>query len=121
MAYMRMYADESGESRLETMPVSYEPLIYAPPAPALEMSEVSPASGMVLVRFEIGWDSELHPTPRKQMFLMLSGVFQGGLSDGTTFDLHPGDVVSMEDTTGKGHSARVLGDAPVEAVMVHLA
>ncbi|MDU8929320.1 hypothetical protein RXV86_18155 [Alisedimentitalea sp. MJ-SS2] len=120
MAYLRMYADESGESRLETMPMSYEPLVYAPPAPALGMSDVSPAAGLVFVQFENGWDSELHPSPRKQMFMMLSGVFQGGLSDGTTYDLYPGDVVLMEDTTGKGHSARVLGDAPVEAVMVHL-
>jgi hypothetical protein len=35
-------------------------------------------------------------------------------------DLKPGDVVLMEDTTGKGHTARAMDGAEVCAMMVHL-
>jgi hypothetical protein len=32
--------------------------------------------------------------------------------DGTTFTVRPGDVVLAEDTTGSGHSWRLIGDEP---------
>jgi hypothetical protein len=35
-------------------------------------------------------------------------------------DLRPGDVLLMEDTTGRGHTARTMDGAEVHAMMVHL-
>jgi hypothetical protein len=34
--------------------------------------------------------------------------------------LEPGDVLRLEDTTGKGHHARVHGSSDVSAMMIHL-
>ena len=120
MKYLRLYADEDGESRVEEMQAGFNMAVYAPPAPAFGVSDPTEAKRVILVHFPAGWDSDLHPAPRRQLFVMLSGRFQGQTSDGALMDLAPGDVVLMEDTTGKGHSARTIGGSDVHALMVHL-
>jgi len=120
MKYTRLYADENGESHFEDMPVDFDMAVYAPPAPAFGVSDPVEAKRFIMVHFPAGWDSELHPAPRRQLFVMLSGHFQGQTSGGVVMDLGPGDAVLMEDTTGKGHSARTMGGSEVHALMVHL-
>ncbi len=120
MKYQHLYADEAGESQMEGLSADLVPLVYAPPAPALEISAPVEATGLIYVRFPAGWDSELHPTPQRQLLIVLSGNLMGGLSDGTEFELTAGDIVLMEDTTGKGHTARTLNNQDVLAIMVHL-
>ena len=120
MKYLRLYADETGESRVEEMQAEFDMAVYAPPAPAFGVSRPTDAMRFIMVHFPAGWDSKLHPAPRRQLFVMLSGQFQGQASDGTVMDLGPGDVILMEDTTGKGHSARTIGGSDVHALMVHL-
>ncbi len=120
MKYLRLYAGEDGESRVEEMSAEFDMANYAPPAPAFGVSDPTDAKRFIMVHFPAGWDSDLHPAPRRQLFVMLSGQFQGQASDGTVMDLRPGDVILMEDTTGKGHSARTLGGSEVHALMVHL-
>ena len=120
MKYLRLYADENGESRVEKMSVEFNPVNYAPPAPPFGISDRSDVTGSIYVRFPAGWTSELHPTPRRQLFVALSGNFSGRTSDGTRLNLKPGDVVLMEDTVGKGHTAEVIGDEDVFAMMIHL-
>ena len=120
MQYLRLYADAEGESHVEEIDVSYTPLNYAPPAPPIDFSEPTDASRYVMVRFHAEWDSELHPTPRRQLFIVLSGEIEGETTDGSVMNLRPGDVVLMEDTTGKGHTAKAVGGQEVLAMMVHL-
>lgn len=120
MKYLRMYVGEAGESRVEELEATLAPLVYAPPAPALDISDPTDATRFVMVRFAPDWFGDFHPTPRRQLFIMLSGDVEGGLSDGTFFRVTTGDVLLMGDTTGKGHSTRVLNGKEVRAIMVHL-
>lgn len=120
MKYLRIFAGEDGESHFEEMKTEYAPVVYAPPAPAFGVSEPVAAARYVRVRFPAGWDSDLHPAPRRQLFVMLSGWFEGKTSGGAAMVFQPGDTVLMEDTTGRGHSAKVIGDEEVLALMVHL-
>ena len=82
MKYLRLYADEDGESHVEEKEATYTSLEYAPPAPAIELAEPVDATRYVIVRFPAGWDSGLHPTPRRQLFVVLSGEIEGEASDG---------------------------------------
>jgi hypothetical protein len=120
MKYLRLYAGDDGESRVEEMQVAFDMAAYAPPAPAFGVSDPTDAKRFIMVHFPAGWDSGLHPAPRRQLFVMLSGQFQGKSSGGAVMDLGPGDAILMEDTTGKGHSARTMGGSDVHALMVHL-
>lgn len=120
MKYLRLYADEDGESHVEEIEAEFSPLAYAPPAPDLDVSTPVDATRYVTVRFPAGWDSGLHPTPRRQLFVVLSGVLEGKTSGGAIMTLRAGDELLMEDTTGRGHTAKTLGGEDVLALMVHL-
>ena len=69
---------------------------------------MTPATGFAFARFPGGWDGGWHPTPRRQIFLILAGEIEAGTSDGDQCRLSPGDAALLEDTTGKGHRARVV-------------
>ena len=120
MKYLRLFADAHGESHIEQIEAGLAPLEYAPPAPPFEVSETVDAARYMWARFPSGWDSALHPTPRRQLFVVLQGELEGGASDGTIVTLSAGDAILMEDTTGKGHTARVLREVDVLALIVHL-
>ncbi len=120
MKYMRLYADENGESHAEEVGTAFAPVDYAPPAPPLEVSNPVDATRHMFIRFPAGWDSGFHRSPRRQLFVVLSGEIEGAASDGSTMNLKPGDVLLMEDTSGKGHSAKAVGGTEAHALMIHL-
>jgi quercetin dioxygenase-like cupin family protein len=68
-----------------------------------------------------GWFGDWHPAPRRQLFVALAGELEVTVSDGEARRIRAGDVVLTEDTTGKGHTTRVIGDTPVRSVIVQLA
>ena len=120
MKYFRLYADHNGESHFGEIEETFAPTEYAPPAPPLDVSESMDASRYIFVRFSAGWRSNLHPTPRRQLFVVLSGEIEGSASDGQSKSFGPGEALLMEDTEGKGHTARVIGETDVHALIVHL-
>ena len=120
MRYLRLYADEFGESHFESVEIGYDQVVYAPPAPQFDISEQVKSSQFINVRFLVGWDSGLHPTPRRQLFVVCSGIIEGCSSDGVSEIFEAGDMLLMEDTSGKGHTAKVISDVDVHALMIHL-
>ncbi|MCG6901724.1 MAG: cupin domain-containing protein [Rhodobacter sp.] len=120
MKYLRLFVGDDGESHIGEIEAQFSLVDYAPPAPALELADPVPASRHIMVRFPAGWDSGLHPSPQRQLFVVLSGQIEGAASDGFVMRLGPGDVLLMEDTSGKGHTARVVGDEGASALFVHL-
>ena len=120
MQYARIYADASGESHFDDIAVASNAVDYAPPAPPLYLSDVMPATGWLFVTFPAGWDGDWHPTPRRQVFIILAGEVEGETSDGERRRFGPGGVVVLEDTTGKGHRAWVGGDEDALAAVVHV-
>lgn len=106
---LRLYADETGESHIEEIDFEMSLVRYAPPAPALELSDRVKAEGFSWFRFPEGWFDAAHPSPRRQVFLLLEGEVECMTSLGETRTLKPGDRLLMEDTTGKGHGARPIG------------
>ncbi|MGI8486197.1 MAG: cupin domain-containing protein [Thermomicrobiales bacterium] len=121
MKYIRVYVDENGESHFEDVEVELNATDFAPPAPPLQLSPMTPASGVAFVRFPPGWNGGWHPTPRRQFFFFLSGEIACETSDGDHRSLSLGSAVFLEDTTGRGHRAWVMGDGEVLATVVQLA
>ncbi len=120
MRYTRIFSDEYGESHFEEVEVELAARDFAPPAPPLYLSPMTPAAGVAFVRFPAGWVGDWHPTPRRQFFIFLAGELEGETSDGTRRRYGPGSVGLLEDTTGKGHRSRVVGDGEVLAAVVQL-
>ena len=63
MKILRLFADDQGESHFEEVEAELAPLIYAPPAPSLDVSAPSDATRYVYVRMAAGWRGDWHRTP----------------------------------------------------------
>jgi len=120
MKYVRVYADQNGDSHFEDVKVEMSLTNFAPPAPPVELSPLMPVTQVAFLGFSAGWDGPPHPVPRRQFLFILTGEFEGAVSDGKVQHLGPGSVVLLEDTWGKGHTARVVGNDPVLVAVVQL-
>ena len=120
MKYTRFFADGNGDSHIEDVEVELTSCDFAPPAPPLDLSLTTLATGVAFLCFPAGWDGDWHPTPRRQFLFFLAGEVEAETSDGERRRYGPGSVVLLEDTTGKGHRSWVVGDGEVLAAVVQL-
>jgi uncharacterized cupin superfamily protein len=61
-----------------------------------------------------------HDAPARQFVITLSGTLDFQTRQGEHFTINPGDVLLAEDTTGGGHSWRLVDDEPWRRVYVIL-
>ena len=120
MEFTRVFTDEYGETHFEDIKIELLPVDFAPPAPPLNLSELKEAKKFGFVNAPIGWYSDWHPTPKRQVFVYISGQIEAKVSDGEVRVFGPGSITLLEDTTGKGHTSRVVGNQEVLSVVIQL-
>ncbi len=118
--YVRLYADADGESHFSDEEMELKSVNFAPPAPPLNISAFTPARHFVLLHAPAGWFGNWHPTPYRQFFFFLAGKVEVRVSHGEVRRFEPGSILFVEDTTGKGHTTRVIGSDACTAVVVQL-
>jgi hypothetical protein len=120
--YVRLFADEQGESHFAEVEVDLEPIDFAPPAPPLHVAALFPAARCGFVCGPVDWAGQIpHPSPQRQLFCTLRGEYEITVSDGTLRRFPAGSVLLLEDTTGKGHATRITSKEDVLLVAVALA
>ena len=117
--YLRIFSDDQGCSHFETRSVALQSKDYAPPAPPLNTSNPESADHSLFLELPVGWYGEWHPTPVRQWLILMSGECEFEAGDGTMLVRKAGDVVLLDDTTGKGHQTRVLGNVAVRIAAIH--
>ncbi len=120
MRYVRLYADPKGETHFEQVPEKFDETDYRPPAPPIFVSHAFQAEALQFVRAPAGWVGENIYPPQHQFFFCLQGQLELRASDGEKHILRPGDVMLMEDRSGKGHSSRVTGSKDLIAAIVSI-
>ena len=118
--YLRIYCDEKGLSHLEKKSVALEEKDYAPPAAPLNTSKGEPATYSVFLELPVGWFGDWHPTPVRQWLILMSGKCEFEAGDGERAVCKAGEVVLLDDTVGRGHQTRVLGDEAVRIAAIHI-
>lgn len=109
--YVRMFADENGESHIEDISVDLLPVDFAPPAAPLNIASFKAASQSLWVGIPVGRaGEEPHPAPQLQVFCIVAGEYDVTVSNGEVRRSVPGDVALLKDTWGKGHSTRLMTD-----------
>ena len=109
MKVVRVYSVAEGETHFDEVEVPLTGVNFAPPAPPINLSALSPASEYGFMSAPPGWDGDWHPAPMRMLTIYLKGEIVVEASDETTRHLRSGDVALAEDTTGKGHRSRVVG------------
>jgi hypothetical protein len=99
----RIYADEQGESHFGQLAIPLEEsgtigfLSGAHPVETVIFRQVLPS-----------YDYDFHTAPRRQYIVLLDGEIEIETSLGEKRQFKGGQVVLVEDTTGKGHKTRNL-------------
>jgi hypothetical protein len=65
------------------------------------------AASIAFMKREVGF-TDFHPAPQRQYMLYLTARVEIGLGDGSSIVMEPGDALLAEDTTGHGHTSKVL-------------
>ena len=118
--YERVYSDDDGESRFETVEVAFQEVDYAPPANPVFLSDLEATTKVGFLMVSPGPAGDWHPTPVTQYVVVVSGEMEITVSDGEKRRFKPGQVFLVTDKTGKGHYSENVSSEPLVLVVIHL-
>jgi hypothetical protein len=76
--------------------------------PFQKLSARLPATGIIFREVSGDYDLDWHPAPRRQYIINLDAGAQLTASDGETRIIGPGEVILVEDVSGKGHLSKAV-------------
>lgn len=120
VSLLRIYADAAGDSHFEDRELRFDEADFVPPAPPVLLTPPFAATGCVIEQVHPGWQGDWHPAPQRVLAVYLSGAGEIDASDGETRALVPGTILLAEDTSGRGHVTRVIGDSTMHVLIVLL-
>jgi hypothetical protein len=117
--YTRVVSTADGSSTFEDAELSLSAQHVSDDVPPMFVGGLGSAPGVVFV--VLTDMHEPHPASDPQWVVMLRGLIEVEVSDGTCRRFGPGDLVFATDTTGRGHITRTVGDGPHEALGIVVA
>ncbi|TCG03587.1 cupin [Paraburkholderia steynii] len=120
LSFSQLFSDSIGESHFGSVNLQLVTRNFAPPAEPFDVSDFAAATRYGFLRAPSGWVGDLHPSPMCMWVFVLSGEVEFEASDGERRRLAAGSAILLEDTTGKGHQSRVIGDASVLLAVVQV-
>jgi hypothetical protein len=120
MQCLRVYADDKGESHFSNLEI---PMSEAPPplSAGIQMSARMTTRDIRFLTIPAGSSTDWHPAPVRQFVISLDKTVEVEVSDGERRRVPPASVMLVEDTWGKGHRTRSLGDHAGTVIFVPLA
>ena len=101
MRIHNLYEDEQGESHWRDIEVAWSQTTATG-----RLSAVIPVSGLIFRETLPDYDLDWHPAPRRQYIINLDGGVQITASDGESRTIGTGEVILVEDVSGKGHLSK---------------
>jgi hypothetical protein len=97
----RVYSDAIGDSHFEelTVPLTGSGTIGS-------LSEAMPVKEVIFREVEPSYDYDYHTAPQRQFIVLLDGEIEIETSLGDKRRFKAGEVLLLEDVTGKGHRTR---------------
>ena len=113
MRIHNLYVDDKGESHFRDIEVEWAEQINFS-----RQSKRLPATGIIFRETSPDYDLDWHPAPRRQYIINLDGGVSIQASDGETRIIGAGEVLLVEDTTGKGHFSKAVNDKMRHSIFV---
>jgi hypothetical protein len=114
-SYTRIVSTDDGGSAFEDAELQLSELPLEDVPGAMLVGALGAAHGVAFVRFA-DFPSRTHPASEPQWVVMMRGVIEVRVSDGTSRRFGPGDLVLATDTIGQGHVTLTVGEPPHEAL-----
>lgn len=107
-----LYCDADGQSHFREIEIELsEPMLGG------VLSKPQAVSTLMFRQIPSGVFLDWHNPPRRLYAVYLDGRVQTTASDGEARVLGAGEVMLVEDTTGKGHQAKTLEGAAFRAIL----
>jgi len=115
MKLHRLYTDAQGESHFEDVDIE-----FVETSPSGRLSKRLPVSGIIFREVPPTYDLDWHTAPRRQYIINLDNGVQITASDGEERIIGAGEVLLVEDTTGKGHLSKAINERLRHCIFVAL-
>ena len=113
MRIHNLYTDANGESHFRDIEIEWvEERNFS------KLSARLPATGVIFRETSGDYDLSWHPAPRRQYIINLDGGVKITASDGEVREIKAGEVILVEDTTGKGHLSQSIGGQMRRSIFV---
>ncbi len=109
----RIYSDENGDSRFEDLSI---PMKDGGTIGVL--SEIIPVSGLKFREVEPSYNYDFHNAPDRQYLVLLDGEIEIETSLHEVRRFKAGEVLLLEDTTGKGHRTKNIIPAKRKSLFI---
>lgn len=115
MKITRLYTGSDNESHFEDVEIELEDA-----GDIGHLSEKLEATGIIFRRTDPDYHYTWHNAPQRQYIIMLDGAADVEIGDETIRRFSTGDVLLVEDTTGRGHISRAVDNQPRTSVFITL-
>ena len=113
MRIHNLYEDESGISHFRDLDIPWEST-----SSSGSVSARLPAHGIIFRQTKATYDLDWHPAPRRQYIINLDAGVKITASDGESRIIGAGEVILVEDTTGKGHLSQSVNSQIRHSIFV---
>ena len=108
-----LYCDADGESHWRDINVD-----WAQEGPEGKTSVLQKVNGIIFRQTQAEHDRPWHPAPRRQYIINLDAGVQLTASDGEARVIGAGEIVLVEDVTGKGHLSKSVNNQMRHSIFV---
>jgi hypothetical protein len=113
MRIHNLYADADGQSHFRDIEIEWiEERNFS------KLSKRLPANGIIFRETSGDYDLDWHPAPRRQYIINLDAGVHITASDGESRVIGAGEVVLVEDITGKGHLSKAVSGKMRRSIFV---
>jgi quercetin dioxygenase-like cupin family protein len=106
MRIHNLYTDDDGESHFRDVEVEWTEQTRG----GGQLSPRLPATGIIFRKVPPTYDLDWHTAPRRQYIINLDAGVQITASDGESRIIGAGEVILVEDITGKGHLSKAVDE-----------
>jgi hypothetical protein len=106
MRVHNLYTDDQGESHFRDIEVEW----VAERRGGSRLSAEIPVKGLMFRQVPPSYDLDWHPAPQRQYIINLDNGVRITASDGESRVIGAGEVILVEDTTGKGHLSKAVDE-----------
>jgi hypothetical protein len=111
----RIYSDSNGDSHFEDVEVELKEA-----GSVGKLSDALPIKEIIFREVEPSYDWDFHTAPQKQYIILLDGEIEIETSLGATRIFKAGEILLVEDTTGKGHKTKNIQPVKRRSIFIPL-
>lgn len=115
MRVTRIFSDEAGDSHFGEVTYALKDS-----GEIGRLSDAIPAKGIYFRENDPAYEYDWHVVPRRQFLVLLDGAIEIETSDGLKRMFKGGDVLLLEDTSGKGHRTRNIEQQRRRSIFIAL-